>query len=117
MKYIFIFASVLLGAVAQYLFKKGMNILNIQNRIDFQTVYQIIINRFIVSGLIMYGFSVLIWFFVLSKFELSKAYPFVSLGYLITLFLGYFLLNESLSLYKVVGISIIVIGVIILSKG
>lgn len=91
--------------------------LNIQDRVDFQTVLQIIINRYIITGLFMYGFSVLIWFFVLSKFELSKAYPFVSIGYLITLLLGYFLLDESLSLYKVVGILIIVFGVLVLSKG
>ena len=52
----------------------------------------------------------------LSKLELSKAYPLVSLGYVFTLILGYFLLHESINNYKVFGIFFIILGVILIAK-
>lgn len=55
----------------------------------------------IIIGLTCYGLSMFFWLYVLSQMELSKAYPLVSLGYVITLFLGYWLLGESINNYKI----------------
>ena len=68
------------------------------------------------TGLFSYGMSVLLWFYVLSQMELSKAYPLVSIGYIITLFLGYFFLNEPITTTKVIGITLIIGGVFFLTK-
>ena len=48
--------------------------------------------------------------------ELSKAYPLVSLGYVFTLILGYFFLNETITISKVAGIFLIMIGVVVLAR-
>ena len=57
----------------------------------------------------------IVWLFVLSQTELSIAYPFVALGFIMTLFLGVFLLGESLTFAKVIGTLLVVAGVAIVS--
>lgn len=116
MRYLFILGSVFLGAFAQFFFKTGMNSLKLIGRIEFKSLIQIFLNKYIIIGLLLYSLSVVVWFVVLSKFELSYAYPFVSLGYVVTLLMGYFLLNETMSMNKAAGIIIICIGVIVLSR-
>ena len=54
---------------------------------------------------------------VLSKVEVSFAYPFLSIGYVVTAFAGYWLLGESLSVMRIVGILVICIGVYLISRG
>ena len=53
----------------------------------------------------------------MSKFELSYAYPFVSLNYVIVFIAGFFLFNESLTPAKIIGSLIVVAGIIIIAKG
>ncbi|MBN1186786.1 MAG: EamA family transporter [Bacteroidales bacterium] len=116
MQYIAALISIILGAVAQYLFKIGVTTVSNNSRGVAQVIKYGIINPHLLSGMICYGFSFILWFYVLSKMELSKAYPLVSLGYIFTLFLGYLFLNEAITYTKIIGISLIVIGVVVLSQ-
>ena len=50
------------------------------------------------------------------KDELSRAYPLVSLGYVFTLLLGHFLLNESVTCNKIIGVFFIMVGVYFISR-
>ena len=53
---------------------------------------------------------------VLSKVEVSYAYPFLSIGYILATLIGYFWLAEQLSLIRVIGMIIICIGVFLISR-
>ena len=53
----------------------------------------------------------------MTKFEISYAYPFVSLNYILVLLAGFFLFNESLTLTKIVGSLIVIVGVVLIAKG
>ena len=109
--------SIILGAVAQYFFKTGVTVISEKTNGGIGEVIKSgITNLHLWSGMFCYGFSLLLWFYVLSRMELSRAYPLVSIGYIFTLFLGYFFLNEALSVTKVAGIVLIVLGVIFLSR-
>lgn len=55
----------------------------------------------------------LTWMAALTKFELTSAYPFMSLCFVLTLLLGVLLLGERWSVGKVLGTVLIVIGVAI----
>jgi len=116
MHFIAAFTSIALGAIAQYFFKTGVTEISEKSNEVGDVIKFGIINIHIWSGLFCYGFSLLLWFYVLSRMELSRAYPLVSLGYVFTLFLGYFFLNEALSIAKFAGIFLIVSGVFILVK-
>lgn len=116
MIYLLAFISILLGAVAQYFLKMGMTNWALKGSVGemFRLLFH---NYYLWSGILCYGVSMLFWLYVLSRMELSKAYPMVSLGYVITLLIGYFLLNEPLSYPKVIGIVLIVAGVCFIARG
>src|SRR5512137_867524 len=119
-KYIpLILVGVFLNAFAQVLLKRGM--LGIGYfEFHFQSVFPIIkkvaLNSYILSGLASYVISVAIWLLVLARVEVSYAYPFLSVGYVVVTVMGYFIFQESLSWIRVVGTSIIIVGVIVLSR-
>lgn len=115
--FIMILVGVLLNAAAQVLLKKGMLLIgNIQ--VDFASIMamlpKICVNLYIWGGMACYAVSVLIWLVVLSRVEVSYAYPFLSIGYIVTAFIGYYFLGESMSLYKVSGIAVICFGIVLL---
>jgi multidrug transporter EmrE-like cation transporter len=95
-----IIISVLLGAVGQLLIKIGAKHLEL----DFssahllRSLYSIVKNVPVMSGMALYCLSFILWVKVLSKVELSYAYPFVSLGYIVILCFSYFVFKEDISI-------------------
>jgi len=67
-------------------------------------------------GLGCYGVSVVVWILALSRVEVSIAYPMLSIGYVVNAVIAWAWLGESLSLTKVVGIGIIILGVLVLAR-
>ena len=59
----------------------------------------------------MYGVATVIWLFILSKVQLSVAYPLQSFAYIITLFGAYYIFGEPLTFWKVIGVLFIMLGV------
>jgi multidrug transporter EmrE-like cation transporter len=53
---------------------------------------------------------------VLSRVEVSFAYPFLSIGYVVVAIVGYYFFNESLTLTRILGILIICVGVYLISR-
>jgi multidrug transporter EmrE-like cation transporter len=61
--------------------------------------------------------SVVVWIVGLSRVDVSIAYPMLSLGYVVNAFAAWYLFGEILSVQRLVGIGIILIGVAILARG
>lgn len=80
-----------------------------------KAITSILINPFYLTALIFFLLQALSWSFVLKKFSLGFAYPFMSLGIVINLLAAAFLFNEELYLTNLVGALIIVLGVIKIS--
>lgn len=66
-------------------------------------------------GLFLYGASAVLWLWVLSRLDVSLAYPLVSLGFVVTMALGILWLGEPFSWVRVAGCTLIVIGVSLLA--
>lgn len=114
-----ILLSVLLGSLGQVILKLGANKLGSISfawNTLFADLFRIIKIPEILLGLVFFGSSFLLWIKVLTKSDLSYAYPMVSLGYVNVLILSYFLFHESFTTMKVVGIAFIIVGVVILNK-
>lgn len=62
---------------------------------------------------IAYGSKFLFWFFLHRKFKLSFIYPILSINYFFSLVLGKVLFQEAITVQKVIGSIILVIGVFI----
>lgn len=107
--------SIVLGATGQFLFRLGM--------LDYGTVTltgiwgqlgSIIFTPAIFIGFSCFGVSSILWLVVISRWELSYAYPLVALGYVIAIFYGTFLLRETLTLPKIAGSVLILAGISVL---
>lgn len=68
------------------------------------------------SGLVIYVVSVAMWLWVLSKVDLSVAYPFVGLGFLLTMAFGALILHESVTPARIVGTLLIAGGCILVGR-
>ncbi|MFT4967595.1 MAG: putative membrane protein [Candidatus Deianiraeaceae bacterium] len=100
--------AVLLGSVGQVCFKIGSA--SFKGNF-FEHLLLFITNKFLFIGLVLYGISTIIYVTTLQKIDLSLAYPVISISYVFVVLLAYFFLGESLSMYKVLGIMLITIGV------
>lgn len=67
-------------------------------------------------GMLCYGTSVCVWLAALSKAPVSTAYPMLSLGYIVVAGVSVVWLGESLSPLKVLGIALICVGVVLVSR-
>ena len=115
-----IFVSISLAVVGQLLLKIGMLRMG-RFSLNISTIVQqytrILLNPFIIAGIIGFALSMLVWLYVLSRLELSVAYPFVALNYVLILFASHFLLKETITPVKIMGVAVIVIGVYLISRG
>ena len=112
-----ILLSVLLNCAAQLLIRKGMLIegeVGMQNMLSH--IGSMITNLWLWGAMLCYALSILLWMSVLSKVEVSYAYPFLSVGYVVSAVAGYALFNENLSLVRIAGIIVICVGVILISR-
>lgn len=80
-------------------------------------VAHLLINPWVLSGIIATFFAGISWMLAMTKFEISYAYPFVSLNYIFVLMAGFFIFNESVSIEKFIGSALVVLGIIVLAKG
>lgn len=71
---------------------------------------------FVILGLCCYGLAFLVWLIVLSKAEVSFAYPMISLSYVFTAILAWQLLGEHVTAIRLVGIFVTCLGVVIIAR-
>ncbi len=107
----YILTSVTINSLAQIVYKKGLK--NAFKEINLREIIRTMTRPLIIVGLLMYATSALLWIIVLSKADVSYAYPFLSLGYVLVTFLSYVLLKEKVNKLRIVGVCVIIIGVII----
>ena len=82
----------------------------------FFYLIRLVLDPFILSGFIAAFVASLFWMAAMTKFEITYAYPFMSLAPALVFLLGVFVLNESFTLGKVIGLIIIMLGIVITVK-
>jgi len=80
-----------------------------------QTLISISLNPYIIFGFISYGISIILWLWVLSKVDVSLAYPFQALGYIIVTILAWLIFQENINLTRIIALIFITLGLIILA--
>lgn len=80
------------------------------------TTINIITNWKILLGLLLYFIPAAIWIYLLRTLDISFLQPIFSLTYAITPVLAYFLLEERFDSTRWIGISIIILGVVVISQ-
>jgi len=115
----FLLTGVLLNAGAQLLLKAGTNVLGVITLTTDNWPAQfgrMALEPHIVGGLACYAVSVIVWIIGLSRVPVSIAYPLLSLGYIINAVAAHYLLGETVTLSRWLGIGFIVVGVWLVAR-
>lgn len=76
----------------------------------------ILLRPWVISALAAAFLASLCWMVAMSKLELSRAYPFMALNFLLVGALAVPLFGESLNRGKLVGITLVVLGLVVVSR-
>ena len=111
--------GVLLNAIAQLLLKAGTNTIghfefSVANALP--VAMKVATQPYILGGIVCYVVSVVVWILALSRVEVSVAYPMLSIGYIVNAVAAYFLFGEAVSVQRLAGIGIIILGVYIVAR-
>lgn len=108
--------SILFGIVGQLLLKKA----TLTKRIDFdathltQSIMSLALNPYLLTWIFLAGISAALWIFVVSKLELSFAYPVsMTLSYMLILLLSWWLFDENMSITRWIGVALMCAGVLL----
>ena len=111
--------AITLSVTGETLLKKGMNgigALDLSPATLLPAFWRVFTTPIIVIGFALIFGGSLFWLVVLSKWNLSLAYPLLSISYIASLFVGALFLNEQVTPMRVAGVLVIVAGVYLVTK-
>ena len=112
--------SVISNATANLLLKAGVQKLggfSLEKANLFAELLRAATNPFIAGGLILYGFSFVLWLKVLTTNDLSRSYPiFVTFVFILTTVGSAKLFGENVSAIRIIGMIIAIIGIYVIAR-
>ena len=106
--------SVVGASIGQIVMKQGMNqvgeIGSIRQLFSLRTLLVIFTNKYVLSGMICYGFISILWLGAMSTLNISFMYPLLSLAYVVTAVAALIFLKESITIWQWAGILLVVGG-------
>lgn len=112
------FFSLLLSVAGQLLLKRGMNQVGHVSLLRgnlLRTLFRMFTNFSVVLGGFVFVASLALWLVVLSKLDVSYAYPIVSINYVVIALSSKWFFKETVSKLRWVSILIICFGVVLVS--
>ncbi len=121
MKYLYIFVTLFFTVYGQIVLKWRINGLGWKPNTEsvwlaVSNYLRFLFDPFIFSGFLSAFVASVFWMLAMTKFELTEAYPFMTLAPALVFLLGMFLLNETFTWGKVIGLCFIIVGIIITVK-
>jgi drug/metabolite transporter (DMT)-like permease len=116
---VYIMISVIGGAAGQILLKRGMNSMGALTLAADQVgsiLWRMATNPFVIAGLAVYAASTIFWLLALSRVDLSFAYPFASMSYIVMLIASWQLFSENISVMRLLGSAVVMVGVLLISR-
>ena len=120
MAYVYILVTVFLTVCGQLLIKWRMSAKGELPGGSFEKIQFLIgnlLDTWIILGFMAAFIAALAWMAALTKMELSHAYPFMSITFPVVVILSGVFFNEPITIYKYIGLGLIVAGVIVTSQG
>lgn len=110
--------SIVMSVAAQFMLKTGMTAPGVQEGLKLggaALVMGMLRSPPLWAGFAMYGASAVVWLGVLARWDVSRAYPMVGLGFVLTALVGH-LLGEQVGPARLAGIALIVLGIILIGR-
>jgi drug/metabolite transporter (DMT)-like permease len=99
----------------QLLFKQGAMALRAES--NRPLLLAAVTNVPLLLALLLYAGLTALWVYILSSTELSKAYPFMALAFVITPVLANVVLHERLPASYLIGLAAIILGLVVIALG
>jgi len=117
----YLFLAISFGVASQLIIKWKMSAFSFD---DYETItdkfifaFGMLFNPYIIASLILTLLAGVTWMIAMTKFDISYAYPFTTLGFVFVFIFSVILFGEAVNWYKVLGLGFIIIGLIISSRG
>ena len=117
----YLLLAISFGVASQLIIKSKMSEYSFS---DYETMYDkfvfafsMLLNPYIIMSLVLTLLAGLTWMIAMTKFDISYAYPFTTLGFVFVFIFSVLLFNEPVSWQKILGLGFIILGLIISSKG
>jgi len=111
---------VLAASLGQVILKQGMSsidkINNVNDLVKFKAIINILTNKYVILGVILYGLVFILWMAAMSTLDISFMYPMLSLAYLITTAMAFLFLGENISMIRWIGTVLVVAGCLLISR-
>lgn len=114
-----ILLSILMSSTAHIFLKKGIMahaLSPIKSDGIISLVWTVGTNPWVMGGMFLHVSALVVWLWALSKVDISFAYPFLALGYVLVSAMAWFWLGETLNPMKILGMIIIIAGILVLAK-
>ncbi len=111
--------SVVMGVAGQLAIKLGLNNYESTGFVASGPVgllAMIFRTPLVLLGLLMYGVGAMAWIVVLSRVDLSYAYPFLSLNFVLIAIVSRVVLSETIPAVRWLGIFMICLGTILIGR-
>lgn len=106
--------NVVLLTAGQILWKMGLNRIG---GFSWDNLVRVLMSPLILAGLALYVVATVVWFAVLTRADLSFAYPLQSSAYVLGVIAAWLIFRENIPLTRWLGVLVIVAGVILVSHG
>ena len=115
--FVLILANIVLVVAGQSFIKQGINKIGSFSEMPLvQFLVKSFSSPLVILGLALYVISAAIWVMVLSKVDLSFAYPMLSLGYILILIISAVFLGEAITFLRIIGVILICLGIFFISR-
>ncbi len=118
MAYFFVAMTILLTVYGQLILKWQVSQFPdlVSAPFSLGNIVTLLLKPWVISGFIAAFGASLCWMAAISRMPLSKAYPFMSINFVLVAALAAWLFREQLDPHKVTGTLIIVLGVLVVSR-
>ena len=116
---ILLFVTICINVVGQLAMKRGMTEVGVITGDLAQLpamALRAITTPYVLLGFAAYAVSAALWLIILSRVDLSLAYPSLSLGYVLVVLSSWLFLGENVSPSRWAGVLIVCIGVYLVTR-
>ena len=120
MNYLYVLMTVALTVYGQIVIKWQVlkaGAMPIETAEKLKFLLHLVLNPWVLSAFLAAFLASVTWMAAMTKLQLSHAYPFMSLAFVLVIMLSNFFFGEPITVLKVAGIVLVVAGLAIGSQG
>ena len=121
LNHLYLLLAISFAVVSQLIIKWQMSAFSFDDYETWQDKFALalsmLLNPYIIISLILTLLAGVAWMISMTKFEISYAYPFTLLGLVLVTIFSVIFFGESINTYKIIGIAMIILGIVLISKG